>query len=375
MLKLGIGRGYFNHIEYGGRTFTTWYDDTVCPMGSRQYHSEPVMNLPPVDEVYQMMVRLGYSQEEIIDELLAMYHKYRSFKVDYLANSELTLGFIGYRGTGKSASVAKVAIEDFLLAGKKVWSNMNLSVEVVYKEARKAFNSNPLPKLKLLEGAREFQNGLVIFDEVNQEVAEATRYMSKTNLETSNLLQQIRKRGLNVIWSAQNWNTIDARLRWQSDFIVLCSLSKPEHKGVFSHWRIMDATGMSGKLDFDLEMRSHYLLDKIVQQGNVYIRPWWFAYDTHQLQGQGAYNIKDMIKEESDGEGVADSGGSRVPPGIRYAQQYIAAGVEQIYCRDVYEACGCTNNHPMQVQIGYTFNKAGYKRHRDKVGAYWRAED
>lgn len=362
-VKIGIGQGHLKHYESDGENFVTWYDDTICPMGSRQYNSLVVKELPPIDEIYEMMVGLGYGPEEIIDELLAIYHRYRNFKVDYLADTELTIGFIGYRGTAKSGSISKVAAEDGLLAGRQVWSNMDIKFDVVYKDAKKSFSTEPISKMKLLKESGTYQNGIVILDEVNQDFAEASRYMSSTNLETANTMQEMRKLGLDVIWSAQNWNTIDPRLRFQSDFIVLCSLARPEHKGIWSYWRVMDSTGLSGKLDFDLEFKSHYLLDKVVSQGSVWIRPWWLVFNSGQRQRTETYNIKQAMsqKEFNDKEKV-----------LERVQKHIESGGEEIRCYDFYASMGCLNDRALQSEIGRMFSENGYKRSRDSVGTYWR---
>ncbi len=375
MLRLQLGQGLLSIFE-PKQIIDVWYDDTVCPMGSRQYNSRVVKEYPPIDVMYNIMKKLGYSGEEIIDELLKIYHRFRNFKLDYLAESEVTIGFIGYRGTGKSASIVKVAIEDFLLVGKNVWSNMPICVEVFYKDAKKIFSSQPVPKLKLLEGDTTFQNGLVIEDEVNMEVADSSRYMATTNLEFTNQIQMIRKKGLDVIWSAQNWNTVDARLRWQSDYIVLCSLQKPEDKGLFSYWRVMDSTGLSGKLDFDIEMRSHYLLDKIVQEGMTFIRPWWRAYDTKRLQGQQAYNKKELLKEgriepELDGDTVQESLNPAYVVAKEFRDKY---NTEKIYCKVVYERTKVGNNRAAQIRLGRAFHSLGYIKKTDNYGPFWTLE-
>lgn len=340
----------------------SWYNDTVCPMGSRKYTSQYVKLLPSPETIYYMLLKRGCNGEEIIDAMLRLYHRYRNFKVDYLAESELTLGFIGYRGTGKSASIAKVVGEDFLLAGKRAWSNMPINIKVVYKDAAKTFSTQELPKLKLLQGDEQFKNGVVVLDEVNMEVAEASRFMSNTNLEFTNQIQQIRKKGLDVIWSAQNWNSIDARLRWQSDFIVLCSCDRPENRGIISHWRVMDSTGLSGKLDFETELRSHYLMDKIVNQGNAYIRPWWFAYETKKLQGQSAYNRKELEKQDEDNIGdvsLADTTLSKAY--LNDAIKYIRDGVFEVIKKEYYKLKGIEEDHSKQISAGRAFKAAGWK--------------
>jgi len=372
MLKVGIGQGVLDFVDPKGVT-ENWYDDTICPMGSRKYNSEVVKGLPPVDVLYQLMIKQGYSGERIIDELLFLYHRYRNFKLDYLADSELMIGIIGYRGTGKSASIVKIACEDFLLAGKRVWSNMPISIEVTYKEAHKKFESETVPKLKFLEGDDSIRDGLLIWDEANLEVAEATRFMAATNLEMAKQLQQIRKKGIDIIWSAQSWNTVDARMRWQSDYIILCSCTKPEHKGILSYWRVMDSTGLSGKLDFELEMRSHYMLDKIVREGNAYIRPWWFAYDTGRLQGQDPYSKKGLEKEEEMARVLKYTTPIQMSPELKLAQQYKDTnGDERIYCQQVFEANEVGNDRARQVAIGVAFHTVGYiKKRHYRYGSYW----
>lgn len=378
MLVLKLGQGYFDCIEPSGHCERTYFRSTDCCIGSLHYDDSLVMDAVPIEAYYQACCRRGYSQEQIIDALLVYYHRFRYFRIGYLSARELTIGFIGHRGSGKSVSAAALAIVDFLLCGYSVWSNMNVEVAVVYGDAMKVFRAYPLDKLELLQKTDYFRHGLVLLDEVNVSFADATLYMSKTNRELSNFTQQIRKRGLSLVWTAQNWNSIDNRLRFQSDFVIWCEDAYLRHPGVskymgeVSQWMVFDSSGMSGNISLEDEWRNKYLIDKMVWRGNFHSRPWWNSYNTYETQGKEAYSMKDLEKMRQakyfGDVAVPDSGLSELANRIKVLTK--PNDHQVIYCDEFWAFNGITNKAE-QTRYGIAFKEAGFEHLRDKNKKYY----
>ncbi len=379
MLLIMVKQGYFDCIEPSGRVITTHFRDVDCCIGSLKYEADKVEALEPIEEFYQVAVNRGWPGEKIIEVILWHYHRWRYFRVGYLANRELTLGFIGHRGSGKSVAAAAVAIVDFMLNGYKVWSNMPIEVVAAYGRAWKRFKAEPLDKLDMLRKDETFQRGVVVLDEVNVSLGDATMYMSKTNRELSNFTQQMRKRGISILWTAQNYNTVDNRLKFQTDFCIWCEDCFIRYPGVaryageLSHWSVMDVSGMSGTISLDEEMRTKYLMEKIVWTGTFHSRPWWHSYNTFEIQGKEPYSMK-VMEENAAREGVEYTLPIDEPDPIkRLAEIAASREVKVIFCKSLYEF-NKINTKSDITKIGNAFKEAGYEKKRERSGDreyYW----
>ncbi len=379
MLTLGLSKGCLHHIEPGGSEITNWFSSTTLPIGCYSYDAEVIKALPPISVYYDVLVKLGYQGERIIEELLRTYHQFRCFRVGHLKDKQLTIGFIGKRGSGKSAGAALITNIDYLLCGKRVWSDMPIEVKVTYKDASKEFKSEPIPRLDLLNLDDDFRDGVIVTDEVNLNYMESSRYSSGTNLAFGNFLQQIRHRNISCIWTAQNWNTLDSRLKWQSDFIVWCVDAFLEHEegvsemGEYSRWRVMDSSGMTGAQDFEEQVKQRYLLESMVWTGSVYIRPWWAAYPTGKLQGKETYS-KRLLQKEVDNSVGFKVGGSLAAsrdPADALVRECLQTGTLQVDCDSIWKANNLENNRSAQTKIGSAFKREGYAKKRWPSGKYY----
>jgi hypothetical protein len=144
-----------------------------------------------------------------------------------------------------------------------------------------------LEKIDLVQLDTVFQKGLLVIDEVNMAMADALRSMSNESLMFSNILQQLRKRQLNVIWTAQSEMHVTNRLRFQSDIFIVCqdlSLMDGHRncgRGELSYWKCHDYSGIvvgEGPLEGKDKWRPFW-------EGTVFNKPWWNSFDTHQMQG------------------------------------------------------------------------------------------
>jgi len=367
------GKGFSSYSKTGGHRINSDWEKIALPFNPRMGYEAPG-DQPSIDQVYDACVRLGWSAEQTIRILLKLYWGLHFVRYGYLAEKVLTIGFIGYRGSGKSASATALLINDWLIQGKRVWSNTPIAVKIKYRDAEIVLSSEPLPKLELLEMDEDFHDGCVFIDEVNMEIAESSRYMSGTNLAFSYMVQQMRKRDLSVVWTAQQWNSVDSRLRWQSDFIVWCQDSfftgSEYPPGWFSTWRIMDISGMSGQIDFEQSIRMHYLLDLQINLGRCFIRPYWGCYNTTQLQGLGEYSKKVLEKQNQT---VND-------PPINIEPENLGAFLDKceadnagavLYKKELWTEYGITGSHADKVRLGSMISNRQWGKGRDTRGRFW----
>lgn len=198
-----------------------------------------------------------------------------------LKERSLIVGFVGARGSGKSVGATRTVIMDYMLAGKQVWSNMEIGFNLQKNGQKVPIVSKPLNKLSLVELDKVYSDGLIYVDEVNL-LAEARRAMSQENLMFSYILQQLRKRRLTIIWSAQSELHCEDRLRFQTDIFIMCEdvSIKKQNCGIgeLSLWKAHDFSGViKGKTPRNSD-------DALFYQGVQWNKPWWNTYDTWQLQ-------------------------------------------------------------------------------------------
>jgi len=157
---------------------------------------------------------------------------------------------------------------------------MDIGIALQLKNGLKELKSVPFDKLELVDLDEVYKNGLIFIDEVNIEIAEARRAMKQENIMFSYILQELRKRHLNIIWTAQNEGWVDDRLRFQTDILIKCKDVSPNNEpGQYSLWKAYD---MSGMIREDLP---HEKAKVPFYTGVSFNKPWWNSYNTWQLQG------------------------------------------------------------------------------------------
>jgi hypothetical protein len=238
----------------------------------------------------------GYSiidgkTEYIVKPPIFSLKSYRQLK-----KRSVITGLVGPRGSGKSVGAVRLAIIDYFLTGiKNVWSNMDISFILERDGVKKEFHSQPIHKLDLIELDRVYDKGLLVVDEVNMEIAEARRSSSKGSLAFSYILQQLRKRELDIIWTAQSEMDCDSRLRRQTDVFLKChdkSITNCKCGiGELSDYVCYDYAGLINK---DLP-DDHF--NGVFKNTIIWNKPWWNGYSTWQLQG-----IKNEEAEQAEPE-------------------------------------------------------------------------
>lgn len=205
--------------------------------------------------------------------------------INFFPNTQLSkvIGFIGPRGSMKSLSASAMTIIDYLVPGYNVWSNMNINWGVDYLGQKLLYNTQDLNKHKMMNF--NLSNGLVFIDEINLEFSEARRSMTKQNLTFNKLLQQIRKKQINLIYTVQSELWIDNRLRWQTDIFIKCEDTRmraggnrlPYEFGEIGVWTVFDMSGMLGA-------GSYYHTQRPVKTFKFYGKQWWNTFDTFETQ-------------------------------------------------------------------------------------------
>lgn len=374
MLEFELAKGSFIS-RYGAAKIVVPLRDIVLPVVKYEFNLDKhLLGLPEIDIAFLDLVKEGKSEDDIIQGLINRYLPIRFFKVRQFARQEIVIGFIGHRGSGKTCGMVSVGLFDFLLRGKSVWSNVPIEVKVSYLGASRVYRSFPLEQVDLLDLKEGYRGGALLCDEANMQVGEASRSMSSANLDFSYTIQQCRKRKLSVLWTAQNWMSIDNRLRFQSDFVIGCRDSAQagynKEVGHYSEWRNYDVGGQSGVLDLEYESTHRYIHQFEVWRGTHWNRPIWNAYDTGLLQsGDYISQYKQLRsgKAKELTQGLVDE---RTRPAREYVEMLLTQGIQAFRAVSLWQELGITEDFVQQRLIGKAL-KEYYDRKRDDSGYFY----
>lgn len=299
MVTFAIGKGIFT--VWDGKTKYNYQVQKLSAGAAYEALLEP-------DDIYDLCQRSGCSEGQTIDMLLKYMHWQRILKCKHLAKLSIVFGLIGPRGSGKSVGAVQYAVIDYLLAGKTVWSNMDIELNVRYRDCNKVFRSEPWEKAALMDindFETKYSNGLILIDELNIVMGDARRSMSNAALWFSYMLQEVRKRQINICYTLQSEDWADSRMRWQTDFYAACldlallRQTNQEHDlGRKSRWRMHD---MSGLVTGEIQHAEGYDRNKVASYGDFFVwnTPFWGVYNSGQIQRYEKYDpTKANISED-----------------------------------------------------------------------------
>lgn len=127
----------------------------------------------------------------------------------------MIIGFVGPRGSGKSASMVLEAYR-WYQKGYTVFSNIDLSFEHQPYTAKMienfASDKNPLSR------------AVVLIDEAHV-LLDSRSSVTKRNKIISYFILQTRKRDVHVLYTTQSFHQIEKRLRDQSDMLISCKFN------------------------------------------------------------------------------------------------------------------------------------------------------
>lgn len=122
--------------------------------------------------------------------------------------------FRGSRGTGKTLTMVKTALEYHKL-GWKVFTNLSQT----------PFYSITSEFILDLSGKSQLRDCVLAIDEIEL-FFDSREWNKKESRYFSRFLQQIRKRNVVILCTSQFTNLIDIRLRQQIDTLGICSFDK-----------------------------------------------------------------------------------------------------------------------------------------------------
>lgn len=352
MIKISICKGFLAIADEDNQVYPGWIGDEP------PYYPE----LPEVETVYQRCMSRNYSSERIIDVLLYVFHRQRIIRSGFLSDMSLVIGLVGAAGGGKSCGGAGIAIFDYLLAGVPVISNMDISVTVQYKQAKKVFQTQPLDRSSVMDLKhiqKMYKNCCLFVDEANIEFSESRRAMSNKNLLFNYVIQERRKRSMNVVFTSQHEMWVDDRLRYGTSFFIKASdaaynngMPKPGSLGKKSNWKVYDFSGLiNGEILSDNDPRF------VIYRGEFHNRPFWHSYDTYQMQG-----LEDETEAVGDiviRDGVELSiNKQKYAYGLELANKIVGMGIERLPTTDLWRLLGVTERSE-QTRIGFQLAGVG----------------
>ena len=379
MLEIALRDGGFDCRKDGDKvTIPVTFPKAKFRLPNDQISFIPrVADFPTLKEMHDYLKADGrVSDAHILSALIEYYLPWYCFNVLNLKRISTVIGLIGHRGSGKTASAVYMMIFDYLIRGLPVFSNVAIAVKVKYLGLERVFRSRPWNGLDMLDMEGDINGGVVFVDEVNLAVAESTRHMAGANLAWANDLQQLRKKQLNVIWTAQSWNTVDNRTRWQTDWVVECQdcfndhSYKAKYPGDKVKWTVYELSGLSGTFDLTYELDHKNICN--YQIGNttmVWIRPvCWPAYNTFEAQDDD-YIKRFKIKEaqsKAEVKTIILEEGKKVARSI--AESVAGSDNERVYADDIWGKSEA--DHSLKTEVGgMLIREFGFKKGRENTGA------
>lgn len=361
MLEITIMRGGIRTRKVGGKAYTTYRWPTkkwYFPDNITTY--TPPTNLPSCEDFYKGLKAEGCTNRDIIYKMTRLYIPWFQFNGGRLRDVSKCVGLIGHRGSNKTSSAVYMLIFDYLIRFKPVFSNTEIACKVRYRDCEVEFRSQPWSGADMLDIESDVRGGAVFCDEINLAAAQSSRFMSTANLDFTNDLQQIRKRQLNVLWTAQSWSTVDPRVRWQSDFIIECQDCYFDHSyqarcpGDKAKWTVYELSGLSGAFDLAFELSHRNLMDYKVGETKMYwLSPIsWPAYDTFQEQ-DADYIAKYKLKQATtQAEQKKLLFSARHQPDQDIVDQLVASDIPKIDTDTFWKVADAVNDKAKQTRLG-----------------------
>lgn len=195
---------------------------------------------------------------------------------------EWVIGFVGHRGGGKTVSSALLTAMDWLARMRPVRSNIPIRIPIFWEGKTYWFWARELDEEQLYTLDVSLQYGLVYIDEINF-WADARRAMSNKNIRLGDFAQQLRKRHLSMIYTVQDEDWIDSRLRQQTDIIVFCNdiertewgMDEGMERGMMFSCVVLDVSGLLTGVQYKHSRESDTYM--------VHAKPFWNVCDSYHI--------------------------------------------------------------------------------------------
>ena len=123
------------------------------------------------------------------------------------------LGCEGIRGSGKTLFATYLTLHAQEVLGAKVFHNGALSF------------GEYIPVEDLISLGDRLRNAIIFLDEI-QTLQDSYRASSTMSYLFTQMLMQLRKRKIVIIWTSQNIRQLNSRLLWQTDFLCKTKFDK-----------------------------------------------------------------------------------------------------------------------------------------------------
>lgn len=309
---------------------------------------------------------------------------------------EIVAGTIGDRGGGKSGSDAVIGTVDFMLAGKKVWSNMSIVCDIQIDDATACkyglnsggvahYESLPIEKNALLKLDETYRDGCLVIEEINVQYSNVRRFMSNTNVDFNEVCQQLRKFKVSLLYNVIDEMFIDPQLRALSDVFIrtydtafdLDSLAKKKPAGIDFCWQIYP---MSGYLRGE---QGRYATTHKSEKVYFHFKPWRGIYDSGQHQEKGRYSLNKREKEAEEklqaSYGVESSEDSEDTKRVINQYQWLIdnvrklkrSGMEFLEAHQLWQVLEVVQNGYTPAVIGKMLPSFGIRRHHYNKYGQW----
>lgn len=225
----------------------------------------------------------------------------------------LLIGSIGDRGGGKSAMDAVLSIVDYMIYGKKCYSNMEIKCdievpdEVALEHGLNSgglvhFESKPLEKDALLKLDERYYKAVIVIEEINVQYSNARRFMSNTNVDFNEVCQQLRKLETSLLYNVIDEMFVDSQLRSLTDIFVktydsaldVSNMYNRKPRGIDFVWRIYP---MSGYLRG--EQNKYAITHKPLDNAIFHFSRWQGIYNSMVHQEKGIYTMSRREQEKA----------------------------------------------------------------------------
>lgn len=177
----------------------------------------------------------------------------------------LILGWLGRMGSGKTLSMSVWAQIFYNLTGKQIWSNYHLANARFFKDFKDLENE---------------ENIIVCYDEIHIDF-DSRDWDNKKRQQFTHWFTQIRKRRIIFLYTTQNVDALEKRVRRQTSYLFIC---RKHYQYNYLHQDIYDT---------QLGLENATFLRRM-----TYKQPQLFygLYNTHEVIKQGFYKEEEEEK-------------------------------------------------------------------------------
>lgn len=118
----------------------------------------------------------------------------------------MVIGIIGRMGSGKTLNMTKWGLLFQELTKLPAFFNYHVKGGHFYERLNDVITR---------------QNAIICCDEITTEL-DSRSWESGKSVKTSHKIVQIRKLNINLLYTTQRWNTVEKRLRENTDYLIMC---------------------------------------------------------------------------------------------------------------------------------------------------------